>query len=416
MHDTTTSNQNDQNKQNSIAIIAYTILGLVMLVAVGMPVLQSQYFYPRFIKLIIENTESEAIRTGRHMMRDVLERNSGNILVVSADVQTYLDQISVDYDLWKVKVFSESGKTIYSTELNDVGNQNKHLYFQEVVSKGIVYTKVVQKNTKSLEGQVVTNDVVETYIPIVENGKFLGAFELYYNISIRKAAMDAIISQTNMTHYSLSGLMIVVALWATLSLIRGMRQRKHYEEKLYTLATKDTLTGTYTRSRFTELLQWEIEKYDRYKKNSCLLIFDIDHFKNVNDTYGHQAGDEVLTAITEICKQSLRKSDLIGRYGGEEFVVFLPDIQCQDAVKVAEKLREVVEGLTTTSDTKKIQVTISIGMVELSEALPLTVDTIIKLADDCLYTAKRNGRNMICTSKELPSGSTPTSVEMPSIL
>lgn len=416
MHDTTNSNQNNQNQQNSFATIAYTILGFVMLVAVGMPVLQTQYFYPKFIKLIIENTENEAIRTGRHMMRELLVRNSGNILVVSDDVQTYLDQMSTDYDLWKVKLFSESGKTVYSTEPEDVGNQNTNLYFQDVVSKGSVYTKVVQKNTKSLEGQVVSSDVVETYIPIMENGKFLGAFELYYNISIRKAAMDAIISQTNLLLYSLSGIMIVVTLGAIISLIRGMRQRKLYAERLYTLATKDTLTGAYTRSRFTELLQWEIEKYERYGKNSCLLMFDIDHFKKVNDTYGHQAGDEVLTAITEICKHSLRKSDQIGRYGGEEFVVFLPDIQSQNAVKVAEKLRDVVAGLTTTSGTKKIQVTISIGLVELREVQPLTVDTIIKLADDCLYTAKRNGRNMVCTSKELRPGSTPTSVETPSPL
>ncbi len=289
----------EQSRQRAIPIITYAILGLVIMVAFGMSVFQSKYIHPRFINLIIENTESEAIQIARHMMRRALQDYTDKKIVLSEATKTYLDHTSDDYNLWKVKVFSKSGEIIYSTSKKEVGKLNKHSYFHEIVAKGHVYTKMVQKNAKSLEGQIVSYDVVETYIPIMESGSFIGAFELYYNISDRKKNMDTIITQTNLLLYGLTGIILIVVLGATLGLRRRMNERKRFEDTLYSLASKDSLTCIHNRRRFTELLEWELEKYARYQKNASLLIFDIDHFKSVNDTYGHQAGDDILIAVSQ---------------------------------------------------------------------------------------------------------------------
>ncbi len=388
----------EQSRQRSIPIITYAILGLVIMVAFGMPVFQSKYIHPRFTNLIIENTESEAIRIARHMMRVVLQDYSDKKFILSEVTRTYLDHTRDDYNLWKAKVFSKSGEIIYSTSKKEVGKLNEHSYFHEIVAKGQVYTKVVQKNAISLEGQIVTNDVVETYIPIMENGRFIGAFELYYNISDRKKNMDTIITQTNLLLYGLTGIILIVVLGATLGLRRRMKERKRFEDTLYSLASKDSLTCIYNRRRFTELLEWELVKYARYQKHASLLMFDIDHFKSVNDTYGHQAGDDVLIAVVETCKHILRKSDLMARYGGEEFVVLMTETERSGAIEVAEKLRQSVAELITPCAGSEIRVTISIGVVDFCEVQELSFDTVIKLADECLYKAKNLGRNQVCTS------------------
>ena len=388
----------NQNSKSTEPVITYAILGLVALVTIGTPFFQSKYIYPLFIELIIEITESEAVRIGRNMMRVGLQDYSDGTLVISEDTRAYLDKTSKDYDLWKVNIFSKSGETIYSTAKNNIGQLNKNPYFHEIVAKGKVYTKVVHKDSKSLENKVVTSDVVETYIPVMEKGKFVGAFELYYNISPRKAAMDAIVAQTNLLLYSLTTIILLVILGGAVLLHRKIIERKRFENTLYTLASRDALTGIYNRRRLIEILQWEVEKQSRNQKNSCLLMFDIDHFKNVNDNYGHQAGDDVLVAVAEACQQVIRKSDLIARYGGEEFIVLLPATEQAGAVELAEKLRQTVAELRTPCVRGEIRVTVSIGVVDFSKIPELSFDTAIKFADDCLYRAKKSGRNKVCAN------------------
>lgn len=389
------SNSN-HNHKNSVPIIIYAILGIVVLAALGMPILQSKFIYPRFINLIIEKTEDDAIRIGRIMMRMVLQDYVDESFIITEKTKTFLDQTTRDYVLGKVNVFSSSGETIYSTAREDVGKINNHSYFTDIVAKGRVYTKVVLKDTKSLEEQVITDDVVEIYIPILEKGEFVGAFELYYNISEHKESMDAIIARTNLLLQSLAGIIIIVVLGAAVGLHRGMKERKKNEDKLFNLATRDRLTGLYNRGRFLDMLQWTVEKHIRYQEKTSLLMFDIDRFKNVNDTYGHQAGDEALVAVARTCEQVMRKSDMVARYGGEEFVVLLPETDQTGAAKIAEKLRQAVSELLISCVKGQIRVTISVGVVDFSEVDELSFDSVIKLADDRLYKAKKTGRNRVC--------------------
>lgn len=168
------------------------------------------------------------------------------------------------------------------------------------------------------------------------------------------------------------------------------------------MANTDELTGLYNRRGFEEFLQWEFRKGERYHRMASILLLDLDHFKKVNDTYGHLAGDNVLVAVAQKCKSELRKSDILSRYGGEEFIALLPDTNRENALKVAEKMRQAIESTSISTSEGTIYLTISIGVASFGDKDELPIDEVIKYADDSLYSAKRSGRNMVfCKQVEL---------------
>ncbi|MEO5358116.1 MAG: diguanylate cyclase [Nitrospirae bacterium YQR-1] len=173
----------------------------------------------------------------------------------------------------------------------------------------------------------------------------------------------------------------------TLTDISGIEsERKMFQD----LACKDPLTTIYNRKKFEDELEKEIVRTERYKTGLTLIIFDIDHFKSINDTYGHQAGDAVLVELTEIVSANVRKTDIFARYGGEEFVVITPETTLVGATELAEKLREMVQNYNFSHVG---HVTCSFGVSEYlgSES----AHTLIKKADYALYIAKNKGRNRV---------------------
>ncbi len=161
-------------------------------------------------------------------------------------------------------------------------------------------------------------------------------------------------------------------------------------------ATLDALTGFYNRRQLEERLKQEVSSAKRQKRNLCAIMIDIDFFKNVNDTYGHAAGDLVLKTTAQVIKSQLRDYDIAGRYGGEEFLILLPYTALQEAKIVAERLRKAVEQKKINiskilPDKKEINVTISLGIYEYQQQD--YEKTLIKNADKALYIAKKTGRN-----------------------
>lgn len=166
-----------------------------------------------------------------------------------------------------------------------------------------------------------------------------------------------------------------------------------YERKLRDLATNDPLTGIWNRRVFFEHLEMEIERSKRYGTPLSLLILDLDHFKEVNDAYGHQAGDAVLSAFSGVMKRTTRRTDMIGRTGGEEFMAILPDTPLAGAERTAEKLRSDVEQLRVPIKGGAISVTVSIGCAEYRRGEPF--DEYYGRVDRLLYRAKNEGRNRV---------------------
>lgn len=172
-------------------------------------------------------------------------------------------------------------------------------------------------------------------------------------------------------------------------------KNKQLEELLYKveyLAITDALTGLYNRRRFHDILQKEFERSKRYSSPVSLLMIDIDHFKKINDRHGHLAGDHVLLEVAQIIQKNIRDVDTAARYGGEEYIVILPNTEKNDALTVAERMRTSIQN-SSFQEINKDVITVSIGIAGLPEKHIDTEDKLIRSADLALYRSKQNGRN-----------------------
>jgi diguanylate cyclase (GGDEF)-like protein len=169
------------------------------------------------------------------------------------------------------------------------------------------------------------------------------------------------------------------------------------ELELRTIAHKDFLTGAMTRRAFVEATEKEIARLKRYGHRSALLMFDIDHFKRVNDDFGHPAGDQVLKVVAACGEASLRPTDIFGRLGGEEFAIVLSETSLPDAVAVAERIRHAVSQLTFEA-MPQLSITASFGVASLED--DQTLEQWMAAADAALYRAKRSGRDRVVTSEQ----------------
>ncbi|MDM7461620.1 MAG: GGDEF domain-containing protein [bacterium] len=167
-------------------------------------------------------------------------------------------------------------------------------------------------------------------------------------------------------------------------------QLKQLNQQLQNLAITDGLTGLHNHRAFQDYLEEQFQTAMHKKQPLSLILMDVDHFKQYNDTYGHQAGDEVLRRVAQILKQSVRDGDFVARYGGEEFAVVLPRTDAENAVQVAERLREAIASAEWTLR----PITGSFGVASIRPDME-TRREIIESADQALYEAKRGGRNRV---------------------
>jgi diguanylate cyclase (GGDEF)-like protein len=180
-----------------------------------------------------------------------------------------------------------------------------------------------------------------------------------------------------------------------LKYLSGLDAEAKYHEEIYRMTIVDGLTQIHNKRYLFEALDKELIRARRYDRQLSLLIFDIDYFKNINDQYGHLAGDYVLRELARIVQERIRRDEVFARYGGEEFVIALPETSLQGAVTLAENLRARVETHGFSFQGERIPVTISVGCAVLGEEKGAA--DLIQLADDKLYEAKRAGRNRVCS-------------------
>jgi diguanylate cyclase (GGDEF)-like protein len=189
--------------------------------------------------------------------------------------------------------------------------------------------------------------------------------------------------------------------------LTGSNIEASYHDEIYRLTTTDGLTQIYNKRYFLKEMEREMSRSIRYDRDLSLVMCDIDHFKPINDTYGHLAGDHVLRQVAQRIVGHIRRDDVFARYGGEEFVMMLPEIDRTQASGMAEKIRKIIEAEPFHFDNVSIPVTLSLGVADLKEyqeksdipAANQTTDincfAFIKLADDRLYEAKESGRNKV---------------------
>jgi two-component system, sensor histidine kinase LadS len=175
---------------------------------------------------------------------------------------------------------------------------------------------------------------------------------------------------------------------------RDITERKSLEDKLVKLATTDSLTGIWNRRYFRSLAKRELDRTNRYGGELALIMIDLDHFKKINDTYGHAVGDEALKMVAGTGHATLRRIDIFARYGGEEFVIALPETPLEQAVQVAERLRLTLAETPITTENGHLHITVSIGLT-ITGPGSTDLNTLIQQADEALYQAKDNGRNRV---------------------
>lgn len=179
---------------------------------------------------------------------------------------------------------------------------------------------------------------------------------------------------------------------SALRLVNARRALVRANEELERLATQDALTDSYNRRHFFTLSEAEFAKARRHGRDLAVLMIDVDLFKNINDSYGHPAGDIALRLLTDCCREATRESDILGRLGGEEFALCCPDADLDGALALAERIRQNCESQAIIAGDHRFNITLSIGVTRMVEA-DESFDKVLQRADDLLYQAKSQGRN-----------------------
>ena len=177
--------------------------------------------------------------------------------------------------------------------------------------------------------------------------------------------------------------------------LAGGNLETEYHEEIHRLSIIDPLTGVHNRRSLNEFLDRELERAKRHARPLAVVLFDIDHFKRINDQLGHTAGDFTLRNLAARAKELTRQDELLARYGGEEFALVLPETNLEGALATAERFRGAISAAPFAFEGTTFPVTVSAGVAVLSGGEPTTVDDLLGRADECLYEAKRAGRNCI---------------------
>jgi len=214
-------------------------------------------------------------------------------------------------------------------------------------------------------------------------------------VAIRQKAADLRVHRMQRIQFWIISTVLATLVLEALTIFSPMVRRiVRYHEELIIMATTDQLTGASNRRSFMDFGVIEFSRAKRYARPLSLLALDVDHFKAINDRFGHAAGDKVLQELSSVLTECLRLGDLLGRIGGEEFAILLPETSIAAAGKVAERLRGAVAAMQVTFDDKVLELTVSIGAVEVSSAMANLSDAMI-VADAALYRAKHGGRNQV---------------------
>ena len=328
-----------------------------------------------------------------------------------------------NFRLQKIKFFNDQGIVTASTDLGDIGKQNTEEYFLNSVKKGEIFFKIIHKGTESLEKEYIPMDVAEIYFPRFVDGKFYGVIEIYYDITPISIEFNKIIKKIDSIYFAAVGVFILLFSFILYRLSVADLNRKRNEEEIFQLnatlqqkvrkrtfqllkknqmlkklANFDSLTGVYNRGFFLNLASKYFDIAKRNAMSLYIISFDLDHFKNINDKYGHATGDEVLKEFSKIVATYMRNSDVFGRVGGEEFVACIQNVQDEGAILFAQKICDAICHAKIEFHGNEIPLTVSIGVAKLSQEN--NIEELLENSDKAMYKAKETGRNKVVFYKE----------------
>jgi len=354
--------------------------------------------YERYVIRLAESNASNLAASVADARRKALQRalalpvqKEKNLESLDKDLRAFLRP----YSIVKIKLFSLSGLIVYSTDARVIGRTLKdNVHLNIALSGGNSSSIQTKEQIDDLTNETRFDvDVVESYVPLFDNdNKVIGVFEIYQDMTrFREEVNEGVLSFT-------LGLGIILAAVFTIAFCfmrRSAKQMITQQQQLAQLATIDPVTNIYNRAEITRLMEAEWERFSRMDDSEHsfgLMMLDLDYFKKVNDNYGHQIGDELLKRVVHRLQGELRVYSQLGRYGGEEFMVLLPDVRIDDLKGIADRILKLISDKPFKIKKHKISITLSIGLA-IAKKNDLNIDTVIKRADDHLYIAKDSGRN-----------------------
>lgn len=366
-----------------------SIIITVLLILISLNIILQTLLIPSFKEQIIANILNESKRVAKHLSKSISFSN--------LDTQT-IDLIMTEemdeFQIHKVHYFDKDGKVIYSTIKENIGTINKNDYYFNIVAKGNIFYKIVKKGEKSSENESISKDIIEIYIPILKDNLFIGSFELYYDISLEIKNFEKLSKFTTKSVIICSLLAFVFFLFIMYITSSRNLEIKEYQKKLKNLADTDSLTNLFNRRYFYKMANHFLELSKRNHESISICMIDIDNFKKINDSYGHQEGDNVIKILSKELLSLTRCSDMVARYGGEEFIILFPNTNINGAVTIAEKICSTIRNLNQKELNLNLNFTISIGVSEYHNNQNL--DDFINQADYALYTAKNSGKDRVC--------------------
>ncbi|MCM2326373.1 MAG: GGDEF domain-containing protein [Lysobacter sp.] len=382
---------------------AVSVVAILLLVGVGVHAI--------YRNQVIEAAQGNAVAVAQALFaqeKRVLVQTSaaGNRIALSQDDFTGLDQrmraFLAPFGIVKIKVYDGGSKVAYSTDASIIGQVDaNNPKLERVLRTGELDSKLVKKEkVADLHGKDrFLVDVVETYVPVRVGGEIVGSFEVYLDVS---PAYERIIVALQLSLAVLLSVLVLVFTALYVPMRQGTLGLERVQKRLAELAATDLLTGLFNRRHLFTRIGEEYRRMARDRRSVTrvdrigFIMADIDHFKSINDSHGHLGGDEVLRQASNRLKASLRAYDVIGRYGGEEFLVMLPHTGIEAAKAVAERMRLAIRETPIYLDGKALQVTASFGVSESSDA-DEDEEKALQRADEGMYRAKEGGRDRVAS-------------------
>ncbi len=408
MGTSTSHSLSDKNTNELLRMLLVTaIVSILLILSVS-----SYGFYRIFSGYVVASAEQDGIKHCEILVRecqdDLFKHDQhGMSVFVEPHKLPVLDQklrqLLPRYQIIKVKIYDASQRIVYSTEKDIIGlvdsaNPRLQRAMQGKVDSQLETSKKIHDLS---EERVITADVVETYIPIRNMaGRPVGSFEVYMNVSKYKQDMQHGLIMA----VSLLAMVSMVVFGSSFIMIRSSSLHlREYQERLELMAITDVLTGLANRRHLLERGEEEflrnIRKNEQATGSSSLgcIMIDIDHFKKINDNHGHLIGDHVIRELARRLDLCMRPYDIVGRYGGEEFVVLLSDTSFENCHNAAERIRQAIRTEPFQVDQGSIRVTISLGIACSSKA-DCCLNDILKRADQAMYKAKEGGRDQVASA------------------
>lgn len=359
-------------------------------------------FHSEKIALALLSSESNIIKSRTADGADSLSIDPATLGSLDLAIRLFLQP----FGIVKIKIYNNDKRIIYCTDQALIGKSdrsNQHL-INALDGNRQTFFKDRASITDLSDERRLGVDVAEVYVPVRnEQGKVVGVFELYSDIGdLKKSFRSHLISSLTTIFIAL----LLLSLASYIVIIRESAALRTAYQLLETLATVDSLTGIFNRrqllNRAAELFTMMQRSRDKLPNDIGLgvIMIDVDFFKLVNDTHGHMAGDNILQDLTRRIETILRPYDVFGRYGGEEFLLFLPNTSREEAKQVACRVLNIVSGEPYRVEELSLKVTTSIGCA-WTDAHEENLDNVLSRVDNLLYEAKHSGRNqVVCRFQE----------------